>query len=235
MSNLNGIMKLDDNQLDEYDDEAISDVIVKLEKSFGLQFETNAFYHVKTFGDLCDVFENRMNYDHRDDCTKQQAFYRVRKAISAIQSISEKDIKPESKLIDFFPYSTRRQKAKEFKSYMGTNIKILTYPGWLALTFLTGLLLSFAAFFFDWKIALAGTAFFILAFQIAERLGKDLALQTVRELTEKLTRENYMDVRRIKGTANRREVSGIITDTFSDALFIDKKYLTREAKFGWAR
>jgi len=221
-------------KLEEFDDEDIFDIVVKLEKSFGLQFKKDAFQHVKTFGDLCDVFENYLTYEHRDDCTKQQAFYRVRKAISITHLISENEIKPDTRLRDLFPRANRRQTAKEFKRQMGTNIRILTYPDWLAFTLGIGLLLSLVAFFFDWKIALSGTAFFILAFQIAARLGKNLDLQTVRELTEKLSRENYVDVRRTKGTINRHEVSGIITDTFSKALSVDKKYLTREAAFGWA-
>ena len=69
MTDLDTISKLYD-----YDDEDIFDVVVKLEKSFGLMFDKNAFYHVKTFGDLCDVFENHINYEHRDDCTKTASF-----------------------------------------------------------------------------------------------------------------------------------------------------------------
>ena len=37
---------------------AIFDLVVKLEKLFGLKFEKDGFYNVKTFDDLGDVFEN---------------------------------------------------------------------------------------------------------------------------------------------------------------------------------
>jgi acyl carrier protein len=57
----------DTAKLDDYDSEHISDILVKLEKSFSLKFEKDAFYNVKTFGDLCDVFESHMNHLHRDD------------------------------------------------------------------------------------------------------------------------------------------------------------------------
>ncbi|WP_247233794.1 hypothetical protein [Telluribacter sp. SYSU D00476] len=222
-------------KLDDYEDEDIFDVVVKLEKSFGLKFDKNAFFHIKTFGDLFDVFESHISYEHRDDCTKQQAFYRVRKAIASTLQISRNNIQLDTKLSDLFPSRDRRQKAKEFKRAVGTDIKILTYPGWLALTFVIGFLLSLAAFFYDWKIALSGIVFFLSAIKIAEKLGKTLDFQTVRELTDKLARENYVDVRRTKGTFNKQELLQTIIDTFSNDLAIEKAYLTREATFSWTK
>jgi hypothetical protein len=230
MTDLDTIAKLDD-----YDDEDIFDVVVKLEKSFGLKFDKTAFYHVKTFGDLCDVFENQIIYDHRDDCTKQQAFYRVRDAIASTIQLSRDNIQLDTKLSDLFPSHDRRQKAREFKRAVGTDIKILTYPGWLALTFVIGFLLSLVAFFYDWKIALSGIVFFLSAMKIAERLGKTLNFQTVRELTDKLAREHYVDVRRTKGTFNKQELLQTIIDTFCNDLAIEKAYLTREATFSWTK
>jgi acyl carrier protein len=230
MTDLDIIAKLDD-----YEDEDIFDVVVKLEKSFGLKFDKDAFCHVETFGDLCDVFENHINYEHRDDCTKQQAFYRVRDAIATTLQITPDKIQLDTKLSELFPSRDRREKAKEFKRAVGTDIKILTYPGWLALTFGIGFLLSLAAFFYDWRIALSGIVFFLAAMKIAERLGMTLDFQTVRELTEKLSREHYINVRRTKGTVNKQETLQVIIDTFSNDLAIEKAYLTREATFSWTK
>ncbi|MBN8837074.1 MAG: hypothetical protein J0I09_07435, partial [Sphingobacteriia bacterium] len=229
MTDLNDITKLDN-----YEAEDIGDVVVKLEKSFGIKFDKTAFSDVKTFGDLCDVFENNINYENYDDCTKQQAFYRIRKAISTTQLIDENEIKLDSKLVDLFPRHNRRQKANEFQSYVGTDIKILTYPGWLALTFIVIFLLSLFAFFFDWKIALSGIVFSIISIKVAEKFGKGLDLKTVRQLTEKAARENYTDIRRTNKTINRKEIVTTIIETFSNDLDIDKDHLTRDAKFSWA-
>lgn len=217
----------------EYQD--VFDVVIKLEKSFGLKFEKDAFSNIETFGDLCDVFENHLNYPHSDDCTKQQAFYQVRKAISATQKISEEQIKLDSTLSDLFPRNNRRKKAKEFKSYLGIDIKILTYPDWISSVVILGSLLSLVAFFFDWKIALTGILFFICASKIADHFSKDFTLQTVRDLTEKLALENYIDIRRPPGTINRKEISQIIIDLFSIDLDIEKANLIRETKFSWSK
>jgi hypothetical protein len=230
MTDLDTIAKLDD-----YEDEDIFDVVVKLEQSFGLKFDKNAFYNVKTFGDLCDVFENHIKYEHRDDCTKQQAFYRVRDAIRSTLQINRDKIQLDAQLSDLFPSRDRRQKAKEFKRAIGTDIKILTYPSWVSTTFVIGFLLSLAAFFYDWKIALSGIVFFISATKIADKLGKTLAFQTLRELTQKLAREHYVDIRRRKGTFNKQELLQTIIATFSNDLAIEKGYLTRDATFSWTK
>lgn len=225
---------LDEIKLDDYEAEEIFDVIIKLEKSFGIKFSKTALINVKTYGDLCDVFETHIQYENRDDCTKQQAFYKIRKAICEAQLIDGQQIKLDSNLTEFFPINKRKSKIKEFQNHLGFKVNILTYPDWLAFIFAIGFFLSLIAFFFDWKIAISGIIFFILSTNLADKLGKYLGLQTVRQLAEKIEREHYADGRRLKGTVNRKEILSIIADTFSNDLDIDKVYLTREAKFSWA-
>jgi hypothetical protein len=223
---------LDDIKLENYEGEDISDVIVKLEKSFDLKFSKTAFVEAKTFGDICDIVGTHINHLHKDDCTKQQAFYKIRKAIAETQLIDEKQIGLTSKLVELFPRHNRRQKIKEFRNLLGIKVSFLTYPGWLSLLLGIGSLLSLGAFFFDWKIAVAGITFFACSFRIADWLGKDLELQTVRQLVEKVTREHYVAIRRTKHTVNRNEILDTIKDAFSNDLAIDKVQLTREASLG---
>ena len=225
---------LDDIKLDEYESEDIFDIVVKLEKSFAIKFDKDAFLNVKTFGDMCDVIESYIKYDNKEDCTKQQAFYKIRTAISETQLIDKKAINLDTKLVDLFPRQNRRQQVKIFQRQLGAKLKFLTYPGWLALTLIIGLLASFLTFFIDWKIAVAGITFFAIAFNIADKLGKDLAVDTVKELTEKAAAEHYVDMRSSKLTVNRNEILETIKDAFVSGLAIEKKDLTRDAKFSWA-
>jgi hypothetical protein len=225
---------IETEQLSDYDDEDIFDVVVKLGKSFHLEFENDAFRDVKTLGDLCDVFESYLTYQHRDDCTKQQAFYRVRKAISFTQDINEDQITPDSSLATLFPSHKRKSSIKTFKKYLGADIKLLTYPDWIALILVIVFIFSLIAFFFNWRIAISGIVISITASKVGNLFGKTLAQQTVRGLTEQLYRENYIDIRRAQHTINRKEVAQIIIDTFSHDLALDKANLTRDAKFSWA-
>jgi hypothetical protein len=65
----------------------------------------------------------------------------------------------------------------EFQDHLGTKVRILTYPDWVALTIGIGFLLSLIAFFFDWKIALSGIIFSFFSIKIAGKVGKTLAVQ----------------------------------------------------------
>ena len=225
---------LDDIKLDEYESEDIFDIVVKLEKSFAIKFDKDAFLNVKTFGDICDVIESYIKYDNKEDCTKQQAFYKIREAISETQLIDKKLINLDTKLVDLFPMENRRIQVKLFQRQLGVNLKFLTYPDWLLLTLIIGVLASFIAFFFEWKIAVSGIIFFAIALNVADKLGKYLAVETIKELTEKAAAEHYIDMRSSKMTVNRNEILDTIKEAFINGLAIEKEQLTRHAKFSWA-
>lgn len=222
-------------KLDNYEDEDIFDIVQKLEKSFGLKFKKDAFYHVKTFGDLCDVFINNLQGDNSDDCTTQQAFYKVRNAISLTQLIDANSITLDTELQDIFPRQNRRQKVRDLQSELNLTLKILDIKAWVGWTIFFGIAASLITFFFKWQFAIPGLLFFIIVGWTAYKFfAKEFKLTTVRQLTKKLTSENYVDVRRKKGTINRQEILILIIDTFSNDLDIDKTHLTRNDKFSWA-
>ena len=230
MTDLNDIATLDN-----YEDEDIFDVVEKLETSFGFKFEKDAFYNVKTFGDLCDIITNKVEGINSDDCTTQQAFYKVRNAIAVTQFIDKNSINIDTELQDIFPRKNRVQKIKQLQLELGLPLKILDIKSWLGWTIFIGIVASLIMFFFKWQFAVSGLLFFITVGWTANKFfAKELDIKTVRQLTEKLVRENYVAVRRTKGTINRQEILKLITDTFSHDLDIDKAYLTRDNKFSWA-
>ena len=226
---------LNDTKLNDYESEDIFDIVVILEKSFAINFDKDAFLNIKTFGDLCDIIETYITYNNKGDCTKQQAFYKIRTAINEMQLNYKKTVTLDTKLIDLFPRHNRRRQVQLFQHHLEVNLKFLTYPDWFASTLTVGFLTSFICFFFNWKIAISGIAFFLIVLNFAKKLGKDLAIETVRELTEKATAEHYIDMRSSKFTVNRNEILNIIKEAFKTGLAIEKEQLTRDAKFSWAR
>lgn len=232
--NLQQTMTDFDVQLHDYESEDISDIVVKLEKSFGIKFDKNAFINIKTFGDLCDVIESYIKYNNKNDCTKQQAFYKIRLAISETQLIDKTLITPDSQLADLFPLYNRRTQVKIFEKQMGIDLKLLTYPDWLAQVLLTVLLASLITFFFDWKMAVSGIIVFIVAQYVAAKAGRNLQFKTVKELTEKAATEHYITVRRTKLTVNKNEILATIQQAFCDELWLKKDQLRSDTKFKWA-
>jgi len=223
-----------DIKLDNIDPEDFGDSILKLEKSFGIKFADNSMKDAKTFGDICDIIESQMNLTDKIDCTTQQAFYKVRKAIGLTQNFDESNIEPQTKLEDIFPRSNRRQNVKHFQQALGFSVDILGMKTWLALTLAAVFILSLIAFFFSWKYAIAGLTFFTLAMWTANKFSKELNISTVRELTEKISREHYSLARRQSGTVNRSEIVKTIQDVFIADHLLDREHLTKDASLGWS-
>lgn len=224
----------EDITLDQYESEDIFDIVAKLEKSFAITFDKEAFINVTTYGDMCDVIERHIRYDHKEDCTKQQAFYKIRTAISVTQQIDQKYITTGSGLVELFPAPQRRRQIKKFLNQLETDMPLLTYPGWMQWIFIIGMIASLVIFFFSWTIALSGIVFFGLTHSIAEKLGNELICKTVGDLAEKLATEHYMEMRSSLFTVNRKEIVATINEAFIKGLAIEKEQLTRDAKFSWA-
>jgi hypothetical protein len=220
--------------LHEYEYEDIFDVVFKLEKSFGLKFNKYDFYYVQQFGDLCDVFHKHLPKDYRQDCTSQQAFYRVRKAMAVLGHANELAIWPNTQLAELFPSGQRRQQVRAFEWALGVKLDVLAYPGWLLLFFMIGFLVSFITVFFYWPMALAGMVFFVLTSKLAKRMANTFKLTTVRDLVNELTMQHYQTMRRRKGSINPQEATKLIVDAFISQLHIDKENLTPAHRFSWA-
>ena len=225
---------LNDYKLDNIDPEDFGDTLLKLEKSFGAKFADNSFKDAKTFGDICNIIESQINLTDKDDCTTQQAFYKVRKAVGLTQNYDERNIEPQTKLEDIFPRSNRRQKVKEFQKSLGVSVDMLSMKTWLGLTLAAGFAISLIAFFFIWQYAVAGLTFFTLFTWVASKFSKELDILTVGQLTERISREHYSFARRQNETINRNEIVKTIQDVFIADHFIDREHLRKDASLGWS-
>ena len=52
-----------DYELKDIDSEDISDLLVKVEKSFNIKFGDKELMHISTFGELCDQIINKIQPD----------------------------------------------------------------------------------------------------------------------------------------------------------------------------
>ena len=225
---------LDEIKLSDIDSEDFGDTLLKLEKSFGIKFVDNSFKDAKTFGDICDIIDSHINHLDKDDCTTQQAFYKIRRAIYLTQNYDEINIKPQTKLEEIFPRLNRRQNINSFEEELGFSTDILSMKTWLALTITFGFIISLSALFFSGQVAVVGLLLFTLVTLIAKVLSKELNVLTVGELTEKISREHYSLVRRQRGTVNRSEIVKTIQDVFIEDHLLVREHLTKESILGWA-
>ena len=218
-----------DDELKDIDLEDIEDLLLKVEKSFGIKFGNAELIHITTFGEFCDYIANKIQLDHSNDCTTQQAFYKLRNAISSTFKIDSKTISTDFPLIDLLPRKNRRAMTAELESFLGFKLNILQPPHWVTMTFIILLLASFVGLFFDWQKGLLGLAISIGGIWFAHKIGNELDVQTIGQVAEKMTRENYLKSRRNSKTFNKNEIEKVLIDLFSNELRLDKSKLIREA------
>ncbi len=220
-----------DFELKNIDPDDISDLLIKVENSFNITFSDTELTHISMFGELCDHIANKIQLDHADDCTSQQAFYKLRDAISLILQIDKKRISTNHSLADFLPRKNRRLRTQKLEEQLGFKLNILRPPHWVTGTLSIISLASFVGLFLNWQIGLFGLVFSIAGFWLTSKIGNELDLQTVGQVAEKMTRENYLKSRRNSNTFNKKEIEKVLTEWFSYDLCLDKSELNRESKF----
>jgi hypothetical protein len=222
---------MNDLELHNIDPEDISDVLVKAESSFNIKFKKNELAQITTFGQLCDHITNKIQLKHTNDCTTQQAFYKLRDAFAAVLHIDKQKILADTVLAGLLPRKNRRSEIKKTEQHLGFKLNLLRPAHWLSGTLGILFLASLVALFFNWQIGFFGLAGTAAALWLAHKTGKEMEVQTVGELAETITRENYLKVRRNPTTVNKAEIEKVLIDLFCTELSLDKNKLTRQAKF----
>jgi len=220
-----------DHKVENIDIEDASDLLVKIEKSFDIKIGDTELKQIKTLGELFDHIVNKIQLDNSYDCTTQQAFYKLRKAITAIFNIEDKTITTDFPLNKFLPRQGRSKKIKNLEIYLDIQLNILRPPHWVTNTLFIFLLASIVGIFFRWQYGLLGLCISFGGLWFSNKIGNELDVQTVGQLAEKMTRENYLKSRRNPKTINKNEIEKLLNDWFSNDLGLDKSKLTREAKF----
>ena len=218
-------------ELCNVDPDEISDVLGKVEKSFGFKFGKTELKDTKTFGELCDIIVSKVQGDNSNDCTTQQAFYKLRNAITDTLQIDKSSITPETDLQKLFPKSIRSQSFKAIDGHLGFKTKSLrpkhSITGTLAVMFL----ISLIGLFVFWQAGLVGMTVSLIAMTIATQFGNELDLLTVGKFADKLSREHYLKSRRTPKTVNKTEITQKIKDLFIADLGLEEHQLTRQASF----
>lgn len=215
-----------DYELKNIDSEDINDFIVKVEKSFEIKFIGDELVHITTFGQLCDHIVNKIQLDNSNDCTSQQAFYKLRDAISSVLQIDNKLISTDFLLDELLPSESRRSQTKKIEQHLGFKLNILRPSHWLTRTLFILLLASTIGFFIKWPVGLIGIMISTLALWFSNIFGNEFDLLTVGQVAEKMKRENYLKSRRNPNTLNKSEVEKLLKDWFIDDLNLDINKLT---------
>jgi len=220
-----------DLNLYQIDPGDIEDVLLKIEKSFDIQFVGDELSHIETFGTLCDHLKSKIHLEESHDCTSQQAFYKLRNTIAAVLQLDKKTIHPNTSLEALFPKKTKVKTVEEIETRLGFELKVLAFPSIVMEVFSIVFLTSFIGMFFYDAMAIGWILSLVLLKILPKSMKQELMVKTVRELTEKMTREHYLQSRRNPNTFNEREIDKLLVDLFSQDLDLEVSKLCRDAKF----
>ena len=213
--------------LDTYEIENIEDCIPAIEEMYKFKFEKGETQNVKNFDEFCNLIITKIDFENVESCTSQQAFYKLRNSLIEV-NVAEKDkIKLETKLDDLFPRKNRIELVKKVENNIGFKFNILTPPAFIFYPLVFLLVTSVILLFIKWEFGISGIAISIFGFYLCGWFGKELEIETLKELVERITSENYLEVRTQKNTVNKSELKKVITNWFAENTFIEKEKLKR--------
>ncbi|WP_298766899.1 hypothetical protein [uncultured Polaribacter sp.] len=214
-------------KLENIDIEDIEQVLQKVEDTFEFRFENNELRNVENFGELTDAIKNKIKLEHKENCTSQQSFNKLRKVLKSEFEFNE--ITPKTELSLIFPKRNRLQLIKKVENKLNFKLNITETKRIYTNSLLLILGISILSFFYDYRIAIIGICIAFFGLWATNKLGKELNLENVGDLAKKMKRENYLKSRRNSKTINKSEIEEIIIDLFSIELSLNKSELTRKS------
>jgi hypothetical protein len=173
-----------------------------------------------------------MELEHLDDCTTQQAFYKIRRAIAVALSREPDSIFPDSNLEECIPRKDRRNTVLTMQKESGLPLNILEAKKWVTSAIVWIVVLSLTGLFFNWKLGLFGLAAGLIGLKVANASGKEFSVRTIGGLAMLSARESYLRSRRNPHTINRLEIVEKIKELFIHELDLTPSLLTRDSIIG---
>jgi hypothetical protein len=190
----------------------IIDFIKKVEFSYNIKYADEDFSNVKTVGELCSIIVNKIELENLKDCTSQQAFYKLRNAISDVCQVDKKEIHPTSYLSQFINNKKYRPTIKSIENKLGFELNLFTYYSSITFIFLITFIISLFLGYFDWKLGLGGIAISLIGSWVSYKFTNKLSVDTVGDVVKLMIREKYIKSRRNSNTVNKTELEKILNN-----------------------
>ncbi|KOS05481.1 hypothetical protein AM493_05130 [Flavobacterium akiainvivens] len=209
------------------DPDDLDDILIKIQNSFGFEFKKEDFFDGMTYGQLVDCISNRITLQHIDDCTSQQAFYKLREALVTAGITEKENIMPDALLEDIFGKQNRKQSVNKVRKLLGFDFYIFALPAYIGWPVAIVIIASLIGLFFSWKF-IYGIAIAIAVLYISTKVNSKFGYKTIRQLVNSLVETNYTKLRRNPGTYNKYEAVQMVRSIFLDYGF-EEEELTPDA------
>jgi hypothetical protein len=211
-------------------EEDFEDFLADVENSFNIKFDTNQLNGVRKIDELTHLITSKMTVEFTNDCTAQQAFYKLRTAI-LLDNNWASTWTPKTSLIEIFPKETRKQQIKHLKKRLGIKLDILRPKIWIQMALFISFILSIILCFFNATLGFLACFLSVSLLVIAFKIGNELSVTTLGALSENLVTFNYIKSRRNPLTANLEEVKSKTIALFVERFGFDKEEVRPNSVF----
>lgn len=219
-------------ELSDIELQDIEDFLWEIQQSFNIKFRENELIDLKTFGELYDSIVTKIDLENNDECTSQQAFYKLRTAITTELKFDKALVNPNTSIDSILAGGNKRRKIRMIENHIGFKLHILRPPHWLTNSLIVFFIVSLVVILIDWKIGLGGIILSGYSLWFSYKTATIIDPKTLGEVAEKMTRENYIKSRRFPSTFNKSEINAILIDLFCEKFDLDKRSLNNDSKFG---
>jgi hypothetical protein len=170
-----------------------------------------------------------MDKENVNDCTSQQAFYKIREAICKLKSLDKNAITTSTELKDIFPKDSIRKDFKYIGEIIGIKLSYFRPKKIISSILLILIVSSFILIFIKPLIGIIGFIIFITLLRLAYRFSRQLDFKTVGEFADKVSTFDYAQIRRFSNTANYSEIEKRVSKIITESLGVsgELNYLTR--------
>ncbi|KMQ70178.1 hypothetical protein [Chryseobacterium koreense] len=212
------------NKLENYEIEDLEDSLSEFKKNYEIDLSQDELNTITNIQELADKIVEKFNYENVDDCTYQQAFYKL-KSIFEKLNISPQKIDTKTDLKILIPRKNRIKTVKQIQKELGIKLQILEpKQSIIAILFVLSFCAIISTFFNLTYLVISGIILFFL-YKITFETAREFRLSTFGELAKEITKENYFKSRRSPKTINKSEFKNIVIDWFSERLDIEKDKL----------
>ena len=166
------------------------ELVISFEDAFGVAIPDKVATELTTPREVTEYLVTQLNVGRQTSCISQQAFYRLRRALSPVTKTQRADFRPTVMLSQLLPVESRKEAWAEARSQMGVSVlPDLVRPRWLVYG-LTILIIVTAAFVFSHSYGASGNS--AIAFLVSVFISGVLAHASqfaTRSLRSQFSRE----------------------------------------------
>lgn len=224
------------------------ELIMKVEKTFGIHIPDREAEQILTVGDLHETvwrhLEGKFSDAHKV-CKSQALFYKFRQGVIDTFQLQRQDFRPNASMNDIFPLQNRREVYTSFARTHQLQLPALELTQPLSsfliclglISILGGLACALILiWFFDFNswallIPVAGIALTWITSSVLNPFRTVIMPASVRQFTQQVLAMNYAIAMSEKGV-NRSEVEAVINHIIVDVSCVEPEEITPEKKLG---